>query len=68
MPDLTWKQWVGFIAVVIVVTVATWIGLNVGKMLYQDWAFLHMIRVNTEAQQAHPQAPQQAPAPGAPAR
>jgi hypothetical protein len=44
----SWKQWLA----VILVTVATWTGLNLGRVLYQDWAFVHAIRLATEAQAA----------------
>ncbi len=43
----TWKM----LLAAMLVAACTWVGLNVGKMLYQDWSFLHTIRLATEAQQ-----------------
>jgi hypothetical protein len=56
MDYLSWKEWAGIIGVTALVAALTWTGLNLGKMLYADWAFLHTIRINTE-QQARPSAP-----------
>lgn len=42
----------------VVVAIATWVGLNVGKMLYADWAFLHAVRINAERAAGQPPAPQ----------
>jgi hypothetical protein len=36
---------------IIVLTVLTWVGLNAGRTLYYDWAFLHQVRL---FQEAHP--------------
>ena len=51
MNRLTVKDWIGIILVTILVATATWVGLNLTRMLYADWVFLHTIRINTEQQQ-----------------
>ena len=63
MTYLSWREWFGIIAVTALVAALTWTGLNVGKVLYADWAFLHMVRMNTEQQQRQQAAPQPAPPP-----
>ena len=61
MSQLSWREWMGVILVTMLVATCTWVGLNVGKMLYADWLFLHTIRVNTEQQQRQAPPPQSSP-------
>ncbi len=56
MNGLTLKQWLGVIVVAIVVAIVTWSLLNVGRMLYADWAFLHAVRLVNEQQRQVPAA------------
>lgn len=53
--SLTRRAWATIVGVTIAVATLTWVGLNVGRMVYQDWAFLHAIRMATEAQAAQQQ-------------
>ncbi len=67
MDGLNGKQWCIVIGITVGIAILTWTTLNLARVLYQDWAFLHAVRLINEQQlqQGRGSAPPPAPAPGA---
>ena len=59
MDSFPWKHWLLVVSVAMVVAIVTWTGLNLAKVLYADWAFLHAARILNEQQQRQAPPPPQ---------